>query len=64
MQLNWPALQDRDYVFPGGETICTKLGCCSILNCDHINRKVRSGFLERKEQYPVREVRRDGGRED
>lgn len=62
MQFNWPVLQDRGYVFLGGVTICTKLGCCSILNCDNINRKVSSGFLEVKE-CPVREVRRDGGRE-
>lgn len=63
VQFNWPVLQDRGYVFLGGVKICTKLGGCWILNCDNINKKVTSGFLGRKEQYSVREVRRDGGRE-
>lgn len=62
IQFSWPVSRDRGYVFLGGMTICMKLGFCSILSCDNINRKVRSGFLERKE-HPVREVRRDEGRE-
>lgn len=63
IQFSWSALQDRGYVFPGGVKLPTKLGCCLILNCSNINRKGRSGFLVRKQQYSVEELKRDGGRE-